>query len=155
MGVFVDTPLGAGSPATLVLFCWLFRPALPNMRAACVPSPPTATQVSQQVVAGLWDKDPPLMQLPHVTRELAQKCAAAGVSGARRLVPHTCALLSVACAPGQISSCLRPPLARLLSVHACMLHLRLACARLHAVGLWQHTCLLPPSQRLLRLQLWA
>lgn len=45
-----------------------------------------AMEVSQCVSQGLWDKDPPLLQLPHMTRELAAKCASAGVGGVFDLV---------------------------------------------------------------------
>ena len=36
-------------------------------------------ELSQMSVQGLWDRDPVLMQLPHISRDLAKKCAAAGV----------------------------------------------------------------------------
>eukprot|EP01063_Lacrimia_lanifica_P022004 TRINITY_DN29713_c0_g1_i1.p1 TRINITY_DN29713_c0_g1~~TRINITY_DN29713_c0_g1_i1.p1 ORF type:complete len:2168 (+),score=1020.31 TRINITY_DN29713_c0_g1_i1:168-6506(+) len=36
-------------------------------------------ELSQMVVQGLWDRDSPLLQLPHFTTELARKCKAAGV----------------------------------------------------------------------------
>jgi hypothetical protein len=36
-------------------------------------------ELAQMTTQALWDKDPPLMQLPHVTREVAQRCAAAEV----------------------------------------------------------------------------
>ena len=31
------------------------------------------------LVQGMWDKDPAVMQLPHVTREIGERCVAAGV----------------------------------------------------------------------------
>ena len=36
------------------------------------------------VTQGLWQRDPVLMQLPHVTRELAAACAEKGACGCRR-----------------------------------------------------------------------
>lgn len=36
-------------------------------------------ELAQMTTQALWEKDPPLMQLPHVTREVAQRCAAAEV----------------------------------------------------------------------------
>ncbi|PSC69011.1 U5 small nuclear ribonucleo 200 kDa helicase-like [Micractinium conductrix] len=38
-----------------------------------------AMEMSQMVTQGLWQRDPVLMQLPHVTRELAAACAEKGV----------------------------------------------------------------------------
>lgn len=40
-----------------------------------------AMEMSQMTTQGLWQRDPPLMQLPHVSRELAATCAE---KGARR-----------------------------------------------------------------------
>eukprot|EP00887_Chlorella_sp_A99_P002917 scaffold6.g2917.t1 len=40
-----------------------------------------AMEMSQMVAQALWQRDPALLQLPHFTRELADKCAAAGVEG--------------------------------------------------------------------------
>jgi pre-mRNA-splicing helicase BRR2 len=45
-----------------------------------------AMDMSQMVTQGLWDKDPPLLQLPGVTREVAAAAAAAGVEGVFDLV---------------------------------------------------------------------
>jgi len=36
-------------------------------------------ELSQMCVQGLWDRDPVLMQLPHISRDLARKCTAANV----------------------------------------------------------------------------
>ena len=38
------------------------------------------------VSQALWDKDPPLMQLPGVGRETAERCTAAGVEGVIDLI---------------------------------------------------------------------
>jgi pre-mRNA-splicing helicase BRR2 len=40
-----------------------------------------AMEMSQMVTQGLWDRDSPLLQLPHMTQELAGRCKAAGVEG--------------------------------------------------------------------------
>ncbi len=53
-----------------------------------------AMEMSQMVTQGLWDRDSPLLQLPHVTKEVAQRLAKDGVSkqelhrGARRAPCH-------------------------------------------------------------------
>lgn len=39
-----------------------------------------AMEMCQMVVQGMWDKDSPLLQLPHMSPELAKRCAAAGVA---------------------------------------------------------------------------
>merc|ERR1712087_80690 len=45
-------------------------------------APALATmELSQMCVQGVWDRDSALLQLPHITRELAKKCTAAGVEG--------------------------------------------------------------------------
>ncbi|KAJ1627390.1 Sec63 Brl domain-containing protein [Pavlovales sp. CCMP2436] len=38
-------------------------------------------ELSQMVTQALWERDSPLMQLPHFTKELAAQCTAAGVEG--------------------------------------------------------------------------
>ena len=38
-----------------------------------------AMEMSQMVTQGMWDRDSLLLQLPHFTRELANKCKAAGI----------------------------------------------------------------------------
>lgn len=40
-----------------------------------------AMECTQMVAQALWDADSPLMQLPHVTKEVAAACKAAGVEG--------------------------------------------------------------------------
>ena len=40
-----------------------------------------AMELSQMMVQALWAKDSPLMQLPHITREVAKRCTDAGVEG--------------------------------------------------------------------------
>ena len=43
-------------------------------------APALATmELSQMCVQGMWDRDSALLQLPHISRELARKCTAAGV----------------------------------------------------------------------------
>jgi len=39
----------------------------------------TAMEMSQMAAQAVWDRDSHLLQLPHVTKELAAKAAAAGV----------------------------------------------------------------------------
>ena len=39
-----------------------------------------AMEMAQMVAQALWQRDPPLMQLPHVGRDLAARCAEAGES---------------------------------------------------------------------------
>ena len=39
----------------------------------------TAMEMSQMAAQAMWDRDSHLLQLPHVTKELAAKAAAAGV----------------------------------------------------------------------------
>lgn len=41
-----------------------------------------AMELAQMTTQGLWQRDPVLMQLPHVTRELAAACADKGERGA-------------------------------------------------------------------------
>ena len=36
-------------------------------------------EMSQMVSQALWARDSPLLQLPHVSKELAAKCAQAGI----------------------------------------------------------------------------
>ncbi len=43
-------------------------------------------ELSQMVTQGLWDKDSPLQQLPHVTKEIAAKCTQAGVGSVFDLI---------------------------------------------------------------------
>jgi pre-mRNA-splicing helicase BRR2 len=43
-------------------------------------------ELSQMLVQGMWDKDPAVMQLPHVTREIGERCVAAGVEGVYDLI---------------------------------------------------------------------
>jgi len=38
-----------------------------------------AMELCQMCVQGMWDRDPVLLQLPHVSRDLAKKAAAAGI----------------------------------------------------------------------------
>jgi pre-mRNA-splicing helicase BRR2 len=38
-----------------------------------------AMEMAQMSAQGLWDRDSPLLQLPHFTRDLAAACAKAGV----------------------------------------------------------------------------
>jgi pre-mRNA-splicing helicase BRR2 len=38
------------------------------------------------LVQGVWDKDSPLVQLPHISKDLAAKCGAAGVSSVFDLI---------------------------------------------------------------------
>lgn len=38
-----------------------------------------AMEMSQMVTQGMWDRDSLLLQLPHMTKELAAKCKEAGV----------------------------------------------------------------------------
>lgn len=38
-----------------------------------------AMEMSQMVSQALWERDSVLMQLPHFTKDLAAKCAAAGI----------------------------------------------------------------------------
>ena len=38
-----------------------------------------AMELSQMTVQGMWDRDSPLLQLPHVDREVAKACREAGV----------------------------------------------------------------------------
>jgi len=45
-----------------------------------------AMELSQMLVQGMWDKDPAVMQLPHVTREIGERCVAAGVEGVYDLI---------------------------------------------------------------------
>lgn len=40
-----------------------------------------AMEMSQMVAQGLWQRDPPLLQLPHFTPALAARCTEAGVEG--------------------------------------------------------------------------
>ena len=40
-----------------------------------------AMELCQMCVQGMWDRDPLLLQLPHVSRELANKAKAAGIEG--------------------------------------------------------------------------
>jgi len=45
-----------------------------------------AMELCQMVTQGMWQKDSPLLQLPHVSKELATKCTDAGVEGVFDLV---------------------------------------------------------------------
>lgn len=38
-----------------------------------------AMEMSQMVTQGMWDRDSLLLQLPHFTRDLANKCKEAGI----------------------------------------------------------------------------
>jgi len=50
-------------------------------------APALATmELTQMVTQALWDKDSPLMQIPHMTRELAQKCTGQGIEGVVDLI---------------------------------------------------------------------
>ena len=40
-----------------------------------------AMELCQMCVQGMWDRDPVLLQLPHVTRDLAKSAASAGIEG--------------------------------------------------------------------------
>lgn len=60
-----------------------------------------AMEVSQMVVQSLWDSTPNLMQLPHFTKELCEKCAEKDIETVSTLLP-----------PVHFSHCmyaLRPP----------------------------------------------
>ena len=57
-----------------------FLTAAPFIAAPCSPAlPAAAMEMSQMVTQAMWQRDPVLMQLPHVSRELAEACAANGV----------------------------------------------------------------------------
>lgn len=43
-------------------------------------------ELSQMVTQALWDKDPPLMQLPFITREIATKCREKEIEGVIDLI---------------------------------------------------------------------
>ncbi|KAL6751574.1 RNA helicase, activating signal cointegrator 1 [Haematococcus lacustris] len=45
-----------------------------------------AMEMSQMVTQGLWDKDSPLMQLPHISKELAARCTAQGCASVFDLI---------------------------------------------------------------------
>ena len=45
-----------------------------------------AMELSQMLVQGMWDKDSPLLQLPHVDKDCAARCAEAGIEGVYDLV---------------------------------------------------------------------
>jgi pre-mRNA-splicing helicase BRR2 len=45
-----------------------------------------AMEMSQMVSQGIWDKDSPLLQLPHVTKDLAKRCGDAGVGSVFELL---------------------------------------------------------------------
>jgi len=45
-----------------------------------------AMEMSQMVTQALWERDPPLLQLPGVTAEVAAAAAAAGVEGVFGLI---------------------------------------------------------------------
>ena len=55
-----------------------------------------AMEMSQMVTQGLWERDSVLLQLPHVTKELAARCKEAGVesifdiAGDGGAVPASC-----------------------------------------------------------------
>ena len=40
-----------------------------------------AMELCQMCVQGMWDRDPVLFQLPHVTRDLSKSAASAGIDG--------------------------------------------------------------------------
>ncbi|KAG1663033.1 hypothetical protein FOA52_005725 [Chlamydomonas sp. UWO 241] len=45
-----------------------------------------AMEMSQMVSQGCWDKDSPLLQLPHVTKDLAKRCGDTGVGSVFELL---------------------------------------------------------------------
>lgn len=45
-----------------------------------------AMELSQMLVQGMWDKDSPLLQLPHVDKDCAARCAEAGIESVYDLV---------------------------------------------------------------------
>ena len=58
-----------------------------------------AMDLCQMLVQGQWESDSPLMQLPHMSKDLAQRCDAAGC-------PDVIALQDMqACAPPRKSRC--------------------------------------------------
>ena len=45
-----------------------------------------AMELSQMMVQAMWDKDPAVMQLPHITKEIGQRCLDAGIEGVYDLI---------------------------------------------------------------------
>ena len=45
-----------------------------------------AMELSQMMVQGMWDKDPAVMQLPHIDQETGERCVTAGIEGVYDLI---------------------------------------------------------------------
>lgn len=64
-----------------------------------------AMELSQMVAQGMWDRDSPLLQLPHVTKELATKAAAQGCDSVFQLTEMEVGLRTP-CLPSYLEQCL-------------------------------------------------
>lgn len=85
-----------------------------------------AMDLSQMLVQGQWESDSPLVQLPHVTKDLAAKCDAAGCPDIIALQDLQVRMLCRLCV------CWQPAL---LQACVCLrLHVRLASAEGDVIG---------------------
>lgn len=74
-----------------------------------------AMEMSQMVSQALWERDSVLMQLPHFTKDLAAKCAAAGIESVFDLQEMEVPPLT--CLPLNRKQCLHLHVAALVVAH--------------------------------------